>query len=314
MLFAFLALYGTFCFGAGFAGIAFMEVVGKTVPAERAGRFFAQRLLWGGALVAIAGLLVRQLLRGVPGPGAFATLFGLGSLLTAVAFACFIAIREPVAEAAGAARSISAVARDALGRVRREPVYRDLLLSRAALTLWMSCFPFVVLISVRDLGGGTRAAGTFLFSRMLGQVLSNIGWQALARRSGTTAVMRSATLVAGLCAFAAAWLAFASRPGVGWIGVGTAVLLFELLAAFGGAAQSGTVLSYSSLMLELAPAGERPMFVGLLNSVLAVSMLLPPLAGALVDRIGAPAVFALCALGTIPCHLAARRLPQRAAD
>jgi MFS family permease len=71
-------------------------------------------------------------------------------------------------------------------------------------------------------------------------------------------------------------------------------------------------MSYSGLMLELAPEGDRPMFIGLLNTVLALSMVLPPLAGALVDRIGAPAVFALCALGAIPCHLAARRLPRTA--
>jgi MFS family permease len=204
------------------------------------------------------------------------------------------------------------VARAALGHVRRDPVYRDLLLSRAGLTLWASCFPFVVLLAVRDLGGGTRAAGTFLLARMFGQVASNLGWQALARRSGTTAVMRAATLVAGACALGAALVAVASPHGAGWIGAGAAVPLLALLAVAGGAAQSGTVMSYSGLMLELAPEGERPMFVGLLNTVMALSMVLPPLAGALVDRIGAAPVFALCAAGAIPCHLAARRLPRAA--
>ncbi len=307
---AFFALYGTFCFGAGAAGISFMEVVGKTVPASRAGRFFAQRLFWGGVLVAIAGLVVRVLLRGTPGPGAFATLFALASGLTALSFALFMAIREPDAPAPRDARSLSEVARDALARVRREPVYRDLLLSRGAFTMWASCFPFVVLLAVRDLGGGSRATGTFLLARMGGQVLSNLGWQSLARRSGTNAVMRAATLAAGLGALGAALVAAASPHGAGWIGAGAAVLLLELLAVVGGAAQSGTVMSYSSLMLELAPEDDRPMFVGLLNTVLAVSMVVPPLAGALVDRIGAPAVFGLCALGAVPCHLAARRLPR----
>jgi hypothetical protein len=311
LLFAFFACYGTFCFGAGFAGISFMEVVGKTVPAARAGRFFAQRLLWGGVLVSLAGLFVRQLLGGAPGPGAFATLFALASLVTAISFALFIAIREPAAAANVPQRALAEVARDALARVKREPVYRDLLLSRAGLTLWASCFPFVVLLAVRDLGGGTRAAGTFLMARMLGQVLSNLGWQALARRCGTTSVMRAATFVAGACALGAAFVAVASPHGAGWIGARAAVALLAALAVAGGAAQSGTVMSYSGLMLELAPEGDRPMFVGLLNTVLALSMVLPPLAGALVDRIGAPAVFSLCALGAIPCHLAARRLPQR---
>lgn len=312
LLAAFFLLYGTFAFGAGGAGISFMEVVGKTVPANQAGRFFAQRLLWGGVLVALAGLLVRELLRGTPGPRAFATLFGLASGLTAIAFAFFIAIREPDAEGHGEARALREVARDALARVRREPVYRDLLLSRAALTLWMSCFPFVVLIAVRDLGGGAKAAGTFLLARMIGQVVSNLGWQSLAKRSGTTAVMRGATLVAGLCAIGAALVAIASPRGAGLVDANTSIALLVLLAAGGGASQSGTVMSYSSLMLELAPKDDRPMFIGLLNTVLALSLVVPPIVGAMVDRFGAPLVFALCALAAVPCHLAARRLPRPA--
>lgn len=309
LLATFLSVYAVFTFGAGFAGISFMEVVGKTVPAERGSRFFAQRLLWGGILVALVSLLVRELLRGTPGPGAFATLFALAALVTSVSYVVFMRIREPEAPPRPPMGPLRVVAREALERVRREPVYRNLLLSRAGLTMWMSCFPFVVLLAVRDLGGGSRATGTFLFARMGGQVISNLGWQALARRSGTAAVMRGATLVAGLSAAAAAAIAVAAPHHAGWISAGAAVLLFEALAFAGGAAQTGTVMSYSSLMLELAPAGDRPMFVGLLNTVLAASMIVPPVVGALVDRIGAPAVFALCALAAVPCHLAARRLP-----
>ena len=310
ILAAFLLLYGTFCFGAGFAGIAFMEIVGKTVPAEQGGRLFAQRVLWGGALVAVAGIVVRELLRGAPGPEAFAPIFGCAAVFTAISFVVFGRIREPAVAQPAPARTFGSIAREAVASVRREPVYGKLLLSRAALALWTSCAPFVVLLAARDLGGGPRAAGTFLLSRMAGQVLSNLGWQSLAKRSGTPAVMRGATLLAGTGAALAAVVAALSPIGAGWLGATASVNLLVGLAALGGAAQSGTVMSYSSLMLELAPEGDRPMFVGLLNTVLALTMLLPPLAGALVDRIGAPWVFALYALLAVPCHLAARGLPQ----
>lgn len=311
LLAAFFVFYGAFCFGAGISGISFMEVVGKTVPARDGGRFFAQRLFWGGLLVVVSSLVVRALLRGAPGMGRFAALFALAAVVTATAHGVFIAIREPEAQAPPPARPYATLAREALARVRREPVYRDLLLARGGLTMWASCFPFVVLLAVRDLGGGARATAAFLLARVAGSVLSNLAWQPVARRHGTPAVMRVATLLAGACALGAALVAVAA--GRGALGAAPALLALEALAAVGGAAQSGTVLAYSSLMLELAPEGDRPMFVGVLNTLLALSLVVPPVAGALVDRIGAPAVFALCALGAVPCHLAARRLPGRAA-
>ena len=79
LLGAFFACYAVFSFGAGFGGVAFMEVVGRTVPSRRLGAYFAQRLFWGGLLGAGAALAVRKTLE-LPDEGLrYAVLFGLAT-------------------------------------------------------------------------------------------------------------------------------------------------------------------------------------------------------------------------------------------
>jgi hypothetical protein len=309
LLAVFLACYTLYCFGAGFAGVSWLEVVGKTVPGERLPSYFAQRLFWGGLLVAAAGLVVRQVLRAHPGGVQFAALFGVATVLVSVAYALFGAIREPAGPPDRAASTPLGMLRHGVTLLRGDPTFRRLLIARAALSVWAASSPFMVLFAVHDLGGGTRAVGTFLFARMAGAVLSNLAWKTLAERRGPQFVMRVTTLGCGVLGLGAAVTAALSPWGLGWIATGHAVLLLEALSFASGTVQSGITLAYASLVIQLAPQGGRQSFMGLMNTFLGSTLFLPALGGALVDALNAPAVFALCALGAIPCHLAACRLP-----
>src|SRR5512143_391002 len=89
LLAAFLLLYGSYAFGSGLAAVPFMEVVGKTVPHERLGAYWALRLFWGGLLVLGAGLFVRALLRTGTDPWRFALLFALAAVLVSLGYGLF---------------------------------------------------------------------------------------------------------------------------------------------------------------------------------------------------------------------------------
>ena len=310
LLTAFLACYTVFSLGAGFGGVAFMEVVGRTVPPRRLGSFWSQRLFWGGLGGAVAGLLVREAMK-IEDPGSrFALLFGVAAVVASSAYAMFSAIEEPDLPPARAPSGTIALLNEGLGMLRRDASLRRLLLSRAALSVWLTASPFMVLFAVRDLGGGPRAAGTFLFARVAGFVLANLLWQPLSRAKGSRAIMCVATLTSSLLALAAFGVALASPWSLGFISAGVAVLLLESTAALGGAAQSGMLVGYASLVLELAPRDRRQAFVSLANTFIGPTMLLPALGGALVDWTNAPVVFALCSVAGLIGFRAALELPR----
>jgi hypothetical protein len=107
-------------------------------------------------------------------------------------------------------------------------------------------------------------------------------------------------------------VAVASPWWLGWLSAGASVLALEAVACAGGAVQSGMIVGFASLLIELAPHGRRPSFVSLMNSFLGTTMLLPAVGGALVDWFNAPVVFALCAAAALFGYRAAAGLPDRA--
>jgi MFS family permease len=68
-------------------------------------------------------------------------------------------------------------------------------------------------------------------------------------------------------------------------------LVFVLIGFASGA---GRVIN-NNLLLDIAPAAERPTYIGFLNTVLGLATLVPIAGGSLVDGVGFEPVFALAA-------------------
>jgi hypothetical protein len=309
LLAVFLLGYGVYSFSGGLAAVPFMEIVGRTVPRERLGAFWAHRLFWGGLATVLAGLFVRRLLDGGTDPSRFALLFGLATGLVTLGYGLFSAVREPALPASPENAGPLGMLGEGLGMLARDVHFRRLLIARGTLSLWFAAAPFITLFAVRELGGSARTAGTFLLVRMAGFVVANLLWHRVSRHPGDHVLMRiGAAGCAGLT-LAAALIAVLSPWRLGWLAAGPAVLALEVVFFLGGATQSAITAGYSSLMLLLAPPGRRPAFIGLINTFLGPIMLLPMLGGVLVDLVGAPILFALCAAAALVGVRAAWRLP-----
>uniref|UniRef100_A0A832I2R3 MFS transporter n=1 Tax=Eiseniibacteriota bacterium TaxID=2212470 RepID=A0A832I2R3_UNCEI len=311
LLAAFFLLYGAYCLGAGFGALSFMEVVGRTIPRERLGAFWSSRLFWGGSLVALAGLAVREVLRIPDLALRYGLLFGAATVVVSVAYALFSAVREPVCPPGESVNGPLEVLRDGWRQLTGDRTFRRLLVARSSGAAWLTLGPFLVLFAAHDLGGGAKVAGTFLLARVAGFVLANLAWPRLSASRGSRGIMRVSTFGTGAVAVACAAVAVFSPWGLGWIGRSAAIVALESLAFVGGAMQSGMMVAYGSLLLELAPGGRRQLFVAQMNTFLGPSMLLPALGGALVDWFNAPVVFGLCALLAWTGHRAATGLPDQ---
>lgn len=310
LLVAFLVGYGVYCFGAGVGAVPFMEVVGKTVPSPRLGTFWSQRMLWGGASVLALGFVVRQVLQWSDDALKYGLLFGVSAVVAAVGYAMFARITEPDGTPDGTLRSPARLLAEGVALVREDATFRQLLVARSMLNVWYAASPFVVLFAVRDLGGGARVAGTFLLVRMVGFVLSNLLWQRVSARRGNRTVMRLGVWFAAAAALAAAAIAVLSPWRLGWLSAGGAVLALEGVAALGGAAQAGINVAYGSLVIQLATPGRRQAFVSLANTFVAPGMLLPAVAGALLDVTSAPLVFAVVGVAILWGARSAEALPE----
>ena len=294
LLILFFFVFVLSSFVGGLAGLPFMEVVSKTIPAERRGEFFAWRLGLGGLGSLVASSFVRMLLDPA-GPVGFPYNYGILSavflVLGTISVGTFSAIREPEEERTQPRQPFTAQLGRAVQETRRNTSFRRFLWMQTLLILAGSANPFFAVYVQQKLGGSPAMIGVYLAVLTATNLLANayFGWRS--RRSGNNRVMTGG-VGAGM-AMSGLMLALVLLAGPLRISPEAASIWLIPVFIFSGIRGSALGVATNSLMLDIAPAEERSLYVGFTNTVLGGVLLLTGLIGSVVELFGFPAVFAL---------------------
>lgn len=286
--FAFLVVYSLM---EGLAGLSFMDVVGKVVPLHRRGAFFGARRLLGGLLALAASGVVAWALSegaGLDFPRNFALLFGVSLVGISLAIFAFTRIDEPLEPVTHERVPMSTQIQRAGRLPRQNPTYGRFLLARLLMVVADMAVPFYVVFAKESLGAPPGLVGVYLSTTTLAGLLANL-WAARASdRHGNRLLLVVACLV-GLTSPALA-LVFDRWRGP--------ALLFAAAFALNGIYNTVAWVAHFNFLLEIAPAGDRPIYVGTANTLVGMAMLASSGGGALVDWLGFGALFgvALAAL------------------
>jgi len=293
---ALIGLLALFYAGGGLGGVPYTDIIGKIIPSNRRGAFFGGRQALAGPLAVGAALLARHVLAEVAYPNNYA-LFGLAAAVLFIASLGFWLIREPPRT-------------DTDGHIRRWREYRGQLLdaARRLRTLVVVQFltgfslmalPFYVVYARQELGAPPEAVGWFVLLQVLGGVLANLLWARLVDRYGSRWMLTVCATLSTLTLLLAVGLG-----RLGWPGMLPIIFL-------GGATFNGRDVGFSSALLELAPAAERPTYAGV-NSVLALPVaFLPLLAGVLLRWWSYPDLFLVVAIFVALGAIWTRQLPLK---
>lgn len=294
---ALVGLLAVFYAGGGLGGVPYTDIIGKIIPSNRRGAFFGGQQALAGPLSVGAALLARHVLAEVAYPSNYALLFGLAAVALLIASLGFWLIREPPRT-------------DTDGHIRRWREYRGQLLDAAhrlrtlvavqILTGFsLMALPFYVVYARQELGAPPEAVGWFVLLQVLGGVLANLLWARLVDRYGSRWMLTVCATLSTLVPLLAIGLG-----RLGWTGM----LPIFFLA---GAVLNGRGVGFSSALLELAPAAERPTYAGL-NSVLALPVaFLPLLAGILLRWWSYPSLFLVVASFVAIGAIWTRQLPLK---
>jgi MFS family permease len=303
LLLGFFTLYAIAQLAAGPAGLAFFDVVAKTVPARRRGRLFATRMFAGGILALGASWIVNVTLDdpNLPFPHDIALLLTLFSVMLLPAFATFAIIREPPGTAITERVGIRKQLRRAGQILRENPAYRTYTIIRLILGLTSVALPFYSVYAKNVLGAEAGMAGIYAAAATGAKLLSNpiLGW--ISDRKGNLLVLKLLTGGRGLTlllAFLLVGVVSILQLEGAWLPY-LALLLFFL----DGALFPAGIMAGSNFLVELAPETERAIYLGLTNTLSGVVTLLSVLGGLLVDLFGFGGLFGvsmvLCGVGFI---------------
>ncbi|HZW99371.1 MAG TPA: hypothetical protein VFF10_04860 [Trueperaceae bacterium] len=258
----------------GIGGVPFADVTAKVVPHSRLGTFWAARNVIGGLLALGSGLVLRAILDSdISFPRNFGYLFLFGTILASIGNASFSFIREPAGEP-GMRRPLIGMLRYVPGLVRTDKVLRQFLSVRFLGLVALLAEPFYGIHALENLGAPEGALGLYVIVATAASIVANFAFRVPSNRGRNLLVLQ----IGLACLVASLSVALLVRDY-------RAFAIVFLLSAVGNA---GIGTAAWNLLYAIAPANERALYIGLVNSVLALPSLAPVAAGAMIIFLDLP--------------------------
>lgn len=294
LLVVFFTLLTVYSLSAGLAGICFVDIVAKAIPATRRGAFFGWRLFLGGLLAFGGSLLVTYILdegRGLAFPDNYAVLFLFAFFILCVAMGCFILTVEPLEPVNEERITLGRQFRRALDLPRRDSNYRRFLTMRLLLMGAEIATPFYIVYAKRALSVPVSMVGVYLMGTTLASFASNLLWGRISDRQGNKLLL----ILSGALGLLMPLTALSVGPLADlWPGLGEfAPGLFALVFVLSGGYKSGTMIGNLNFLLEITPPDDRPIYIGFTNTILGIALLASSVGGLIVDMAGFTVLFSL---------------------
>jgi MFS family permease len=288
-------LYFSYSSGSGVCGIAFMDMVGKTVPANRRGRFMGLRGFLGGILGFASGFYVRYML-GVTGPdfpANYAWLYATASIFQAGTLLAFAGIPEPINKVRDERIAFRKHLAQGLSILKQDRDYKIFFLVRLVNSLSLIGTMVFIPYAVKELGMPDSIVGVLMIISVCFGLPSNFLWSHLSDKYGNRLLLLISTGVHTLVPIVALASYYFPDYSLNFMGYDLRVLIFIIAFTLSAAAMKGRRMGYSNYMLEIAPEERRPSYLAFMSVLLAPTTLVPLMAGVIAELISFQATFTL---------------------
>ena len=274
ILLIFICLVGLYSLGAGFAVLPFRRIISETISTSRRSTFFGGRLVAGGILAVLAGMVVKSVLgyKDLSWPQNYGVLFALSFASLAIAYSAMSCLRFPV-ETSSLSPSPLPPLRTEIGNAwRAYPILKRLIGVRLLSGGLPLVLPFLTLYATKEIGIPLAWVGIFVAMQQMFAIVANFAWIPLGNRFGTRSVILSGLGLALI--------------SLGMIICFEAAVALALAFAFAGGAMSAMTVGFGGYVLELGTPDIRPLLNALEGTLLMPLYFMPLLGGWLADQIG----------------------------
>jgi MFS family permease len=298
-----------FSFTDSIAGVAWFDLLGKAFSHRERGRVIGVGQAVSGILSIAAGAAIGWVLQssGLAFPDNYALLFILASIAFLISLGGMYLVREPHEPVASERQKMTEYLPGLVRLLRTDRTFLRVNVARLLMAMCAMASPFFAVYAIRELGIPEAGIGGFAIAQTVGSALAGLlfGW--VADRFGSHVVIR---IVGGVYLLAPCLVLAAGMTGAGGVG---AVVLMSAAFLFLGLGDGSIMLGFINYVLEIAPQGQRPVYIGLTNTLIGVIVLFPFIGGALADLGGYRLVFLLAAAGIAAGWFMGASLPSRTA-
>lgn len=303
-----MLLLGLFWIGDGIASLSWFDFLGKAIPPNRRGRLTSTGQILSGIFSFAAGFAVEWMLSddGPTFPNNYALLFLIGFAMLGISFA---ALAHGVEEEGVSASRVPSWREylPQLGTIlKHDHTFRRYLITRQLFGLSGMATPFYMTFALDKLQLPAQVAGRYTSVGVVGGIVAAVYFGWMNERHGT----RRASQVSILVTVAVPLLAVLIPRLLGsarWLAWGYGLVFFALQASM-----VCFLPAWTSFVLDWAPDADRPVYVGLTNTLNGITALFSTLGGLILQWSGENYVmlFAITAVGTLMALPLALTLPE----
>lgn len=302
-VYAMIGLLFAFWSAGGFSAVAWYDILSKTVYSYKRPVLFAWRQTGAGIIALLAGGVITWALSpqsGMRFPLNYLFLLSLMTVLMAIGILCFNLVVEPAeTHAIDKRRPFREYLRLGPQIMREDHNYRRLFWGQITFSLAVMPTPFLVPFLIKDLGVDDSVIGMLMIVAATADLLINVYWGQLGSRKGNRAVLVLGSRLSAYSPVLA--LGAVLMPKMAFLGIDVRILLVALALVMARIAGSGLGVGRMNYLLDVAPLGMRPSYMGFMNTFSAVSMIIPMTAGSAIQLAGYWPVFALAVVFGIVC-------------
>lgn len=258
-----------FSFSAGFAAIYFREIMAKIFTHKFRGKTMAYRQFFSAVGGLLSGALAAWILESFEAPQSYGYLFIISSFIMALGYISFALVDEPIKEEVSKRESsFGKFLKNSYAILRADKNFQIQVSTFLLAYGYLIALPFIILDAQQKIDLDGVAIGWLITTQMVGAMLSNFLWGALSGRGKNILTAK----VAILSQIIAIILAFSASSLYEYM------LIFFLV----GASMDGNRIASSNLILKLAPADKRPVYIAIQMNIVSLGMFFSILGGVIL--------------------------------
>ena len=303
-------LYFIHSSGSGVCNLIWMDIVGKTVPANRRGSLMGTRGLLGGTLSFIAGFYVKYML-GDKGPGfpySYGWLFIIGAVFQISAVSAFLRIPEPITEIKTERPTFKKHIVQGLSIFKTDKDYRLLFFIRILNSISTIGVMVFIPYALKKLGLPESIVGVLMVISTCFALPSNILWSRIGDKYGNRLLMLIATipyLLVPIIAIVSSYV-----PNVPLRIYDLRTVIFIAAYTLSAMTMNGRGIGDMNYLLDLAPEEKRPSYVAFMSVMLAPTALVPLIGGMIAELISFQATFIISFVFGLGGYMLVRKLDE----
>jgi len=303
----FFAGFMLLSFGEGLLNVPLFDVFAKAIPVARRGRLIGTAQVIQGILALGVSAMVAYLLgpkSALSFPYNYALLFFLAGIGLALSLLALILIREPEGTIEQSDAPGTGYLRLLVNILFHDRSFVALVATRALLGYGRMAYPFYVISATGVLGMSEQTIGLFVLAQVGGGILGGALLGLLHEKRGSIAVIRTNIGIS----LAIPLIAILAHSLSGSVPHGVLPSLYALIFLAIGLVNSSLMLGFMTRYLEIAPENERPVYIGLANTLNALILPASLIGGWILQMTSFPVLFIVSVCCTVLAILPGSRL------